>query len=38
MLNQTEKERSKYSNQDAMNLLSHLIYREIKKGVAKYEI
>ena len=37
ILNQTEKERSKYSNQDAMDLMSRLIYREIKKGVAKYE-
>lgn len=35
ILNQTEKERSKYSNQDAMDLMSRLIYREIKKGVEK---
>lgn len=37
ILNQTKQEREQYTNQQAMDLLSRLIYREIKKGVAMYE-
>lgn len=37
ILNQTKQERERFTNQQAMDLLSRLIYREIKKGVAMYE-